>query len=91
MTESTRSSALASRHRDLGSELEDWNGKGTAWSYHSDPNQEHDAIREAAGLFDMSPLKKVFLRGPDAARVVDHVLTVTCAACLPACPPTARF
>ncbi len=75
MTESTRSSALASRHRDLGSELEDWNGMGTAWSYHSDPNQEHDAIREAAGLFDMSPLKKVFLRGPDAARVVDHVLT----------------
>ena len=75
MTELSRTSALASRHADLGSDLEDWNGMGTAWSYSSDPNAEHDAIREAAGLFDMSPLKKVFIRGPDAARVVDHVIT----------------
>ena len=75
MSESTRTSALAARHRALGSDLEDWNGMGTAWSYHSDANDEHDAIREAAGLFDMSPLKKVFVRGPDAARVVDQVIT----------------
>lgn len=75
MTDSPRSSALASRHRDLGSGLEDWNGMGTAWSYNSDPNDEHDAVREAAGLFDMSPLKKVYLRGPDAASVADHVIT----------------
>ena len=75
MTESTRTSALASRHIELGSGLEDWNGMGTAWSYHSDANDEHDAIRESAGMFDMSPLKKVFVRGADAARVVDHVIT----------------
>ncbi len=75
MTESPRSSALASRHRALGSGLEDWNGMGTAWSYDTDPNDEHDAVREAAGLFDMSPLKKVYLRGPDAARVADHVIS----------------
>lgn len=75
MTESTRTSVLASRHRELGSELEDWNGMGTAWSYNSDPNVEHDAIREAAGMFDMTPLKKVYLRGPDAAKVADHVIT----------------
>jgi len=75
MTELSRTSALASRHTELGSGLEDWNDMGTAWSYHSDPNNEHDAIREAAGLFDMSPLKKVFVHGPDAARVVDHVIT----------------
>ncbi len=75
MIESTRTSALASRHIELGSGLEDWNGMGTAWSYHTDSRDEHDAIREAAGMFDMSPLKKVFVRGPDAARVVDHVIT----------------
>ena len=75
MTESTRESALASRHRELGSGLEDWNGMGTAWTYSSDPNAEHDAVREAAGLFDMSPLKKVFVRGPDAGAVVDHAFT----------------
>jgi aminomethyltransferase len=76
MTEElSRTSALASRHTDLGSGLEDWNGMGTAWGYNSDPNDEHDAVREAAGLFDMSPLKKVFVRGADAAQVVNHVIT----------------
>ena len=75
MTELSRTSALASRHTELGSGLEDWNDMGTAWSYNSDPNDEHDAIREAAGMFDMSPLKKVFVRGPDAAKVIDHVIT----------------
>jgi aminomethyltransferase len=75
MSELSRTSALAARHRELGSGLEDWNDMGTAWSYHSDANDEHDAVREAAGLFDMSPLKKVFVRGPDAGRVVDHVIT----------------
>ena len=71
----SRISALAARHRDLGSGLEDWNGMGTAWTYRSDPKDEHDAVREAAGMFDMSPLKKVLLRGPDTAAVLDHATT----------------
>lgn len=76
MTEElSRTSALAARHQALGSGLEDWNGMGTAWTYDTDSNNEHDAVREAAGLFDMSPLKKVFLRGPDAVQVVDHVFS----------------
>ncbi len=75
MTESTRTSALASRHTALGSGLEDWNDMGTAWSYDTNPNDEHDAVREAAGMFDMSPLKKVYIRGTDAEKVVDHVIT----------------
>jgi len=73
--ELSRQSALASRHKALGSGLEDWNGMGTAWSYNSDPNVEHDAIREKAGMFDMSPLKKVFVRGKDAANVLNHLTT----------------
>ena len=76
MTEElSRTSALASRHTALGSGLEDWNGMGTAWTYDSDPNDEHDAIREGVGMFDMSPLKKVFVRGSDAAAVLDHLTT----------------
>ncbi len=76
MTEElSRTSALASRHRTLGSGLEDWNGMGTAWTYASDPNDEHDAVREAAGMFDMSPLKKVFVRGADARAVLNHLTT----------------
>lgn len=76
MTEElSRTSALASRHTALGSGLEDWNGMGTAWTYNSDPNDEHDAVRERAGMFDMSPLKKVFVRGPEAQAVLDHLTT----------------
>ena len=45
MTEElSRTSALADRHRALGSGLEDWNGMGTAWTYSTDPDDEHDAI-----------------------------------------------
>lgn len=76
MTEElSRTSALADRHRALGSGLEDWNGMGTAWGYATDPCDEHDAVRERAGMFDMSPLKKVFLRGPDAMAVLNHATT----------------
>lgn len=76
MTEElSRTSALAARHTALGSGLEDWNGMGTAWTYNTDPNDEHDAVRDRAGMFDMSPLKKVFVRGPDAQAVLDHLTT----------------
>ena len=75
MNESTRASALAGHHRALGSDLGDWNGMGVAWSYGSDPCNEHDAVRTAAGLFDVSGLRKTHVRGPDAAAVVDHVIT----------------
>ena len=70
-----RESKLASRHRALGSDLEDWNGMGTAWSYDSNANDEHNAVREGVGMFDMSPLKKVHIRGADSAVVVDHLIT----------------
>lgn len=76
MTEElSRTSALASRHTALGSGLEDWNGMGTAWTYNTDPNDEHDAVRDNAGMFDMSPLKKIMVSGSDAASVVDHLTT----------------
>ena len=76
MTEElSRTSALADRHRALGSGLEDWNGMGTAWTYNTDPNDEHDAVRDRAGMFDMSPLKKVMVHGADAMAVLDHLTT----------------
>ena len=76
MTEElSRTSALASRHTALGSGLEDWNGMGTAWSYATDPNDEHNAVREHAGMFDMSPLKKIFVRGVGAVETLNHLTT----------------
>lgn len=68
-------SELASRHRELGSKLEPWIGVGTAWTYSSDACNEHDAVRERAGLFDVSGLMKEWVTGPDALAVVDHIFT----------------
>ncbi len=76
MTNSWRFSTLADRHRALGSELEDWSGMGTAWSYTSgDPDAEYLAIRTKAGLMDVSGLKKVHITGPAASHVIERATT----------------
>ena len=75
MTNSWRFSALADRHRALGSNLEDWSGMGTAWSYDADPDAEYMAIRTKAGLMDVSGLKKVHITGPAASHLIDRATT----------------
>ena len=73
-----RQSVLAPRHAEIGGELEDWNGMGTAWFYDHTPERakaDYEAIRTKAGLMDVSGLKKVHLVGPDAAYVIDRVTT----------------
>jgi len=75
MTATWRTSALADRHRALGSSLEDWSGMGTAWTYDKDMDEEHVAIRTKAGLMDVSGLKKVHVVGPHAAHLIDLATT----------------
>ncbi len=75
MTNSWRFSALIDRHRALGSNLEDWSGMGTAWSYAGDANAEYEAIRTKAGLMDVSGLKKVHITGPAASHVIERATT----------------
>ena len=75
MTVSWRTSALAERHRALGSGLEDWNGMGTAWTYRSDVQDDYVAIRTCAGLMDVSGLKKLHLVGPHASAILDRITT----------------
>ncbi|MEO8243157.1 MAG: aminomethyltransferase family protein [bacterium] len=75
MTNSWRFSALMDRHRALGSNLEDWSGMGTAWSYDGDPMAEYLAIRTKAGLMDVSGLKKVHITGPAASHVIERATT----------------
>ena len=73
-----RSSVLAHRHAEIGGELEDWNGMGTAWFYDHTPERakaDYEAIRTKAGLMDVSGLKKVHVVGEDAAYVIDRVTT----------------
>ncbi|WP_431798425.1 aminomethyltransferase family protein (plasmid) [Cupriavidus metallidurans] len=75
MANSWRISALADRHRALGSKLEDWNGMGTAWTYDADLADHHEAIRTRAGLMDVSGLKKVHYVGPHAESLLDYACT----------------
>jgi aminomethyltransferase len=76
MTNSWRFSTLKDRHIALGSDLEDWSGMGTAWSYSKgDPDAEYMAIRTKAGLMDVSGLKKVHITGPAASHVIERATT----------------
>lgn len=75
MTASWRFSTLADRHRAMGSDLEDWSGMGTAWSYDKDQTEEYMAIRTKAGFMDVSGLKKVHIVGPHASHVIDRATT----------------
>ena len=75
MTASWRFSALADKHRALGSELEDWSGMGTAWTYDKDQEEEYLAILTKAGFMDVSGLKKVHVTGAHASHVIDRAVT----------------
>lgn len=59
----------------LGQTWRRWAGYVVASSYELHHDREYHAIRSAAALFDVSPLYKYHVRGPDAARLVDRVVT----------------
>ncbi len=52
-----------------------WAGFQIASSYEPHPDREYAAIRNAAALFDVSPLHKYLITGPDAARLLDRMVT----------------
>jgi aminomethyltransferase len=53
----------------------DWSGYYTVSTYETHHEHEYNAIRNAAALIDISPLFKYIVSGPDAARLVDRVMT----------------
>jgi len=53
----------------------EWAGYWSAAVYADFHDIEYNAIREAAALFDTSPLYKFVVSGPDAARLLDRVIT----------------
>jgi aminomethyltransferase len=52
-----------------------WAGYVVASSYELSHEREYHCIRAAAALFDVSPLYKYLVRGRDAARLLDRVVT----------------
>jgi aminomethyltransferase len=62
-------------------EWRDWSGYLSAITYQPSHEVEYYAVRNAAGLLDVSPLYKYEVSGPDALRLVDRVMTRDIAKC----------
>ena len=65
-----RTSALCASHA-----WRRWAGYIVASSYELSHEREYHCIRAAAALFDVSPLYKYLVRGRDAARLLDRIVT----------------
>ena len=53
----------------------EWSGYYAVSAYEGHHEHEYNAIRNAAALIDVSPLFKYLIKGPDAARFVDRIIT----------------
>jgi aminomethyltransferase len=65
--------ALDARHRALGARMIPFAGWDMPVQYRG-LVEEHNAVRTAAGLFDLSHMGEIFVTGPDAAAALDYAL-----------------
>jgi aminomethyltransferase len=70
-------SAFHARTRELCESLNyrDWAGYYAVSAYETHYEHEYNALRNACGLIDISPLFKYRVTGPDAMRLVNRVIT----------------
>jgi aminomethyltransferase len=71
-----RTAPLCESHQWRG-----WSGYLSASVYEPSHEREYFAIRNSAGLIDVSPLFKYEISGPDAVRAVDRIMTRNVAKC----------
>ncbi|MBZ5625516.1 MAG: glycine cleavage system aminomethyltransferase GcvT [Acidobacteriia bacterium] len=69
-----RTTPLHSVHRALGAKMVDFGGWDMPVQY-SGIIEEHNAVRRAVGMFDVSHMGEIEIRGPEAARLTDFVTT----------------
>ncbi|BCW38231.1 aminomethyltransferase [Arthrobacter sp. StoSoilA2] len=65
--------ALYEQHKKAGASFTDFGGWQMPLKYESEL-AEHHAVRNAAGLFDLSHMGEVWVSGPDAAAFLDFAL-----------------
>lgn len=65
---------LYDRHVALGALISPFGGFDMPIQY-SDIRSEHEAVRKACGVFDVSHMGEVTVRGKDAERYVNHIFT----------------
>ncbi|MFT4211989.1 MAG: glycine cleavage system aminomethyltransferase GcvT [Microbacterium sp.] len=73
-SEGLRVGPLDAHHTALGAAFTDFAGWRMPVRYGSDL-AEHRAVREAAGLFDISHMAEFVIEGPDAAAFLDYALS----------------
>src|SRR5690349_2982588 len=69
-----RATPLNALHRSLGAKMVDFGGWDMPVQY-SGIMDEHNAVRTAAGIFDVSHMGEIEIRGPEAAKLTDFVTT----------------
>lgn len=74
MTEPLKFTPLHTQHKNLGAKLVPFAGWEMPVLY-SGIVREHQAVREAAGLFDVCHMGELELSGPDAARIANRLVT----------------
>ena len=70
---SEKRTALYGQHEELGASFTDFGGWQMPLKYGSEL-AEHRAVREAAGLFDLSHMGEVWVTGPGAGAFLDYAL-----------------
>jgi aminomethyltransferase len=58
-----------------------WGGYAVASAYELVHDREYSAVRNSVALFDVSPLRKYLIRGRDAERLLDRMVTRDVARC----------
>ncbi|MGC9210410.1 MAG: glycine cleavage system aminomethyltransferase GcvT [Acidilobus sp.] len=70
----SRAIPLYDLHKELGATFGEFAGWTVPMSYTS-TIEEHMAVRQSAGIFDISHMGRLRLTGPDAARLLDYAFT----------------
>ncbi|MFZ2504078.1 MAG: glycine cleavage system aminomethyltransferase GcvT [Nocardioides sp.] len=68
-------SPLHDRHEALGAKFAEFGGWSMPLEYASGVVKEHHSVRESVGIFDVSHLGKLVVRGPGAADFINATLT----------------
>ncbi len=71
---STKKTCLYDKHVALGALMSPFGGFIMPIQY-SNIVDEHQAVRQQCGVFDVSHMGEVFVSGPDAERYVNHIFT----------------
>src|SRR6184192_305747 len=69
-----RATPLNSVHRGLGAKMVDFGGWDMPVQY-SGIIEEHNAVRRAVGVFDVSHMGEIEIRGPEAGKLAELVTT----------------